>query len=213
MISLKPAIAIMNNLKYPQKFLLISTVFCLPMVLMMYLLITEINTRVEFANKEIIDNQYLRSLNQLWKNTLQGKVVIQDQSSNFNPLQIQQSLENLESTNQDLGTQLQTSEIYTVLKARTQSLSKIDNSQNTFIYEAIINDIKNLRAQVGDTSNLILDPDLDTYYLMDATLIRLPDLQELLSEIQLVKVKIKNREQISNLDRSRLIQLSALLRD
>jgi phosphoserine phosphatase RsbU/P len=54
MISLKPAIAIMNNLKYPQKFLLISTIFRLPMVLIMYLLITEINTRVEFANKEII---------------------------------------------------------------------------------------------------------------------------------------------------------------
>lgn len=213
MISLKPAIAIMNNLKYPQKFLLISTVFCLPMVLMMYLLITEINSRVEFANKEIIGNQYLRSLNQLWKNTLQGKVEIQDQSSNFNPSQIQQSLENLESTNQDLGTQLQTSEIYTVLKDRTQSLSKIDNSQNTFIYEAIINDIKKLRSQVGDTSNLILDPDLDTYYLMDATLIRLPDLQQILTEIESIARATKNRKSITSVDELRLVQLSAFLKE
>jgi len=76
MIFLKPAIAIMNNLKYPGRFLLISIIFCLPMVLMMNLQITEINSRVELANQEIIGNQYLRSLNQVWENTPQGKVAI-----------------------------------------------------------------------------------------------------------------------------------------
>ena len=30
-------------------------------------------------------------------------------------------------------------------------------------------------AGVGDTSNLILEPDLDTYYLRDAALLKLPE--------------------------------------
>ena len=39
----------------------------------------------------------------------------------------------------------------------------------------LLADIRSLMAHVGDTSNLILDPDLDTYYLMDAVLLKLPD--------------------------------------
>ncbi len=41
-----------------------------------------------------------------------------------------------------------------------------------------------LMAHVGDTSNLILDPDLDSYYLMDATVNLLPALVEHLSVIE-----------------------------
>jgi PAS domain S-box-containing protein len=213
MISLKPAIAIINNLKYPQKFLLISTIFCLPMVLMLYLLITEINTRVEFANKEIIGNKYLRTLNQVWKYSLNGKVSTQDQSSNFKQSQLLESWQNLELVNQNLESKLQTQEYFNSLQNSINTLSKIDNSQNTLIYRKVISDIKKLRLQVGDTSNLILDPDLDTYYLMDTTLLKLPDLQELLSEILLISTEIKNRGQISALNRSKLIQLSALLKE
>ncbi|MGH8009200.1 MAG: SpoIIE family protein phosphatase, partial [Candidatus Binatia bacterium] len=41
-----------------------------------------------------------------------------------------------------------------------------------------------LIAYVGDTSNLILDPDLDSYYLMDAVLLKLPDGADLLTQAQ-----------------------------
>ncbi len=39
---------------------------------------------------------------------------------------------------------------------------------------ALIADVRGLIGHVGDTSNLILDPDLDSYYVMDATLLALP---------------------------------------
>jgi methyl-accepting chemotaxis protein len=42
----------------------------------------------------------------------------------------------------------------------------------------LMSDVRGLIAHGGDTSNLILDPDLDSYYLMDATLCVLPELQE-----------------------------------
>ena len=35
-----------------------------------------------------------------------------------------------------------------------------------------------MTAHAGDTSNLILDPDLDSYYAMDMTLLALPQTQE-----------------------------------
>jgi methyl-accepting chemotaxis protein len=43
--------------------------------------------------------------------------------------------------------------------------------------------IQTLILHVGDTSALTLDPDLDSYYLMDATVVALPTVLGLLQEI------------------------------
>jgi sigma-B regulation protein RsbU (phosphoserine phosphatase) len=58
----------MNRLSYPQKFTLIGFLFAMPLTLVMYLLISEINSRVDFAQKEIYGNEYLRPLRQLREN-------------------------------------------------------------------------------------------------------------------------------------------------
>ncbi|MEW6221363.1 MAG: methyl-accepting chemotaxis protein [Thermodesulfobacteriota bacterium] len=47
----------------------------------------------------------------------------------------------------------------------------------------LISDLRGMIAHAGDTSNLILDPDLDSYYLMDVTLLALPQTQERLAAI------------------------------
>jgi hypothetical protein len=58
-------IHVMNRLNYPQKFTPIGFLFAMPLTLVMYFLISEINSRVDFAQKEIYGNQYLRPLRQL----------------------------------------------------------------------------------------------------------------------------------------------------
>ncbi|MFB8794464.1 MAG: hypothetical protein U7126_09600 [Microcoleus sp.] len=58
-------IHVMNRLNYPQKFTPIGFIFAMPLTLVMYFLISEINSRVDFAQKEIYGNQYLRPLRQL----------------------------------------------------------------------------------------------------------------------------------------------------
>lgn len=55
----------MNRLSYPQKFTLIGFIFATPLTLVMYLLISEINSRIDFSQKEIYGNQDLRSLRPL----------------------------------------------------------------------------------------------------------------------------------------------------
>lgn len=40
--------------------------------------------------------------------------------------------------------------------------------------DELANDIREMIVHAGDTSNLILDPDLDSYYLMDAVLLAIP---------------------------------------
>ncbi|MEO8183880.1 MAG: HAMP domain-containing protein [Deltaproteobacteria bacterium] len=47
----------------------------------------------------------------------------------------------------------------------------------------IIEHVRTMITHAGDASNLILDPDLDSYYLMDATLLALPQMEERIQEV------------------------------
>lgn len=47
----------------------------------------------------------------------------------------------------------------------------------------LIADLRTMIVHLGDTSNLILDPDLDSYYLMDVTLLALPQMHDRLMGI------------------------------
>src|ERR671921_273215 len=67
---LSPAIALMNRLRYPQKFLLISLLFIVPLALVMALLIAEVNTKTDFAQKEKYGTEYLRVVRKLFEDAL-----------------------------------------------------------------------------------------------------------------------------------------------
>jgi methyl-accepting chemotaxis protein len=43
--------------------------------------------------------------------------------------------------------------------------------------------LRNLITRVGDGSNLILDPDLDSYYAMSVVLLRSPDLLDRIGQL------------------------------
>lgn len=48
----------------------------------------------------------------------------------------------------------------------------------------VLKDLRELVIHTGDTSNLILDPDLDSYYLMDFTLIAAPQMADRIYEVE-----------------------------
>src|SRR5688572_10331514 len=71
----KPAIVLMNQLKYPQKFILISFFFILPLALVIILLIPSFNDRIDFTQKELYGNTYLHPLRRLLEHSLQNKII------------------------------------------------------------------------------------------------------------------------------------------
>ncbi len=77
-----------------------------------------------------------------------------------------------------LGTRLRSTDRWR--DARTRVLALVDRpQQGEAAYVAgsqAVDLLLALAGTVGDTSSLILDPDLDSYYLMDATLLRVPAL-------------------------------------
>lgn len=230
MMLFKPAIALMNQLKYPQKFFLISLLFVLPLALVMNFLLSEINSRVEFAQKEIYGNAYLRPISQLWKHIPQRQLFLQRQlyegakslgRENQSQKEVLLDLENkidrdffeLAEVDRRLGGLLQTEENVKDLKISWQSLRDRQESSEFRNHDLLIEQINRFRLYAIDSSNLILDPDLDTYYLMDAIALKLPEMQKILHKIIQTEAEVVFKKEITEEKKALLIGLMTSLQD
>ncbi len=71
-------------------------------------------------------------------------------------------------------------------------------------YVALAGRLAEAVTRVGDTSNLILDPELDSYYLMDLLVLALPENLTGLSEIRDFGVRVLAKSELSVQDKSKL---------
>lgn len=78
-------------------------------------------------------------------------------------------------------------------------------------HAALLADVHLLITHVGDTSNLILDPDLDSYYLMDVTLLALPQTQDRLTNLSAAAGELLRQPSLSAVDRQQLAVFAAML--
>ena len=186
-----PGIHLINLVSYPQKFTLIGFLFAIPLTLVMYLLICEINSLVYFTKKEISGNKYLGRLRQL-REYIPKLQLLNYQSLNPNlsnsasranlEAKIDANFQSLANTDPQLGNILMSSEDLNKFNQNWQNL-KLRRSQwgletYDFVYQRLAADLNRLSARVGDTSHMIFDQDLDIYYLINATLLNLPEMQK-----------------------------------
>jgi serine phosphatase RsbU (regulator of sigma subunit) len=213
----KPAISLMNHLKYPQKFALISSIFVIPLSFASYTIFSEIKTRTDFTNKQLLGTTYLKAQRQLWEEIPQLQSLIQS-NSNQNQAEIQRiksqvntSLQALEKVDNRAGNIFKTTSTLNSLKQNWQNFTKNKSNDNDLkrMFTQII-DLKNL---VGDESNLILDPDLDTYYLIFTTLVDLPEIQEHLVMVKSLSQKVINGQQLTPEERTELIMFVSDFRE
>ena len=68
-----------------------------------------------------------------------------------------------------------------ILRGEWEGLKKQPAAAEPHLH--LIADLRVMITHAGDLSNLILDPDLDSYYLMDATLLALPQVQDRLAAV------------------------------
>jgi methyl-accepting chemotaxis protein len=134
---------------------LLLGLFLVPIAILVGLLVREKGLAIDFALEEIKGVAYLRDMQGL-RGALDGKG------------DLDAAAKALSEDEQRLGPEMGTAAEY---KALQDALAQPRHANVPAAWDA-------LYAQVGDKSNLILDPDLDTYYLMDIILLRLPLLQD-----------------------------------
>ena len=210
---LTPARSLMGRLKYLEKFLLILVLFVLPLATVMYAYITDANAQIDFANSELSGTQYLRPVNALFADVLRARgASARGAAPELAAAQkaMTTDLAAVAAVEGQLGTALKTSDQFSALKNDVGALTGPQADDDA--YTTVVADIQALVAQVGDGSSLILDPALDSFYVMDIVVVELPNLQDLSGQIRALAGGIANRHAITADERADVRTLAVSMR-
>jgi methyl-accepting chemotaxis protein len=142
------------------KLALAIALFAAPVGFTIYKLYKSQQVAIDFGNKEAQGNSYLGILRQAHGDLLAGA----DKAGIANAIATAET---------NFGDEMLSAELAQAAEAALKSGT---------VPEAAAA-IRALIVQVGDKSNLILDPDLDSYYVMDLVLLKVPDLMDRVTEV------------------------------
>jgi PAS domain S-box-containing protein len=220
-----------SELKVAQKLTLIGVFFLIPDSVMLYLFITGINANIQFARLEKLGNEYQRPLEDLLELLPQHRLLSETTAPAALPkvqAQIEAAFAELERVDQRIGPALQFTdeglakrkrEHYRVAIVRKEwqelkrSLAALPLETRRERHGHLVADVRTMITHSGDNSNLILDPDLDSYYLMDCTLLALPQNQDRLADTMAYAADVIRRGKLTAKDRQQLAIFATLLKD
>jgi methyl-accepting chemotaxis protein len=164
-----PGIALMRNLQFGSKALVIGLMFLIPLAWTAYGLYAAKVEAISFSNKESVGVAYERDVFPLLNAAQQTRG---ETTSNLDPAA---ALAKLSATDKQLGASLDTAAAYSAMdKALADAQSSGTGTDASKAHTLQVQAVVNLIFNVADNSNLTLDPDIDSYYLMDAALFRIP---------------------------------------
>ncbi len=179
---------IISNRPLAFKITLFALLLSIPTVFLLIFFIESENYRIQFAQKEINGARYLLQVYPLQEGFAKHRGMMtsfisgeQQLAGNIEQVesQISEQLENLTALPRQFGSQAYISDIQDAWQALDGKRNQ-DQADSFQLHSQLIEKVLGLIVQVADQSNLILDPDLDSYYLMDLTIIAVPELIEAL---------------------------------
>jgi methyl-accepting chemotaxis protein len=188
-----PGVRLFRRIDFRTKALVISLVFTLPMGWVSWQYFTDKASAIEFSSRERQGVSYARDLMPLMS-ALQAQRALtlaqSDQPDHNAALtsardRVNAAQARLATTQQSLVALLGTEAAY---KDVVQSLDKQASASAGFdtVFDSHSRSLESLITLLStstDGSNLTLDPDIDSYYLMDASMFRLPLLIEYVSQL------------------------------
>lgn len=184
----------LKRLKIWQKFTLIAVAFSIPIVVLTYFLIVEQGKQIAFSAAELDGTEYLRPLRKLIVDVsahrdLANAVLVGDASLKADldkkATEIDADFKALEAVNAKLDWQFGKTALLSEVKQNWTDLrgklAGLKQEQSFLEHTNFIRAALQFSYHIGNASNLILDPDVDSYYLMDAMIFKLPKLAEEIS--------------------------------
>jgi len=217
-----PGIQVMNRLTYPKKFLLIGLCFFLPLCIILYQLIDEIDKKVEFTKLELIGIHYNNATKKLVDDMQQHRgmssVYLSGDSSFKSKLvdkeqQITQDLNELTVLDQTNGMQLGTTTKSLAIQEQAKKLLSdylsLTPKESMTRHTQLIADLLDLENHVTNHANLSIDPQLDTNYLYSVLSEKLLNAVEKMGQLRAKGSGIAARKTITIDEKIDLIVLSS----
>lgn len=189
------AIMLMNKLTYPKKMLLISIVFLIPIILLITLLLNQLAVGTANTEKEVRGLEYIKTVRQLYQHmpqhrgmtnaylngasSFRGKILAKREA-------IVADIAAINDINDRFGDEFKTHALWSEIKQDWQALEPqafFNPAKQTFKdHTTLIAKIYTLFELVSNESGLVLDPALNTSFIMDSIVYRLPNVTENLGQ-------------------------------
>ena len=201
-----------KNLPTGTKLFVLCGTFLISIAVPIYGLLTEKRLAIDFSRKELVGSRYFIGLSQLYAAVLaQGSeaAAVGDAGPSREAL-----LQRIAPAQAAAGVQVQTSQLaaaFAVALRQLWSTERAAAEQGSLVLDALFKG-QALAARVGDDTNLALDPDLDSYYLQNIVVRRLPTFVARLAELQEYFATSLSAQEASAVRDARLSALVGLVR-
>ena len=180
-----PGVRLMRNLKFRMKASVITLLFLIPIFVLGISYYSSEAEKISASQQELQGVQYLKPVLPLLPALLEARkqsilaLATNGQSAGLQSAReaVAQTLQKIQASEASYGKELNTAKPLAALKAaidKTNSTPAADVFAIMQLHAGGTAAWEDLIGTVVDTSGLALDPDMDTYYLMDAGLVRLP---------------------------------------
>jgi methyl-accepting chemotaxis protein len=214
-----------------------SALFSVPIVFLFFLVYKAETGAIDFASQEVRGNAYQRPLMSLLSDLGRHRYLAQralrgDRSSLDTIVQAQDRIEKglteLQDVQSRYGALLQfepeilkgagrqssmPSEIASAWQSLKRDFKGMEVAASNEAHSQLINSVLSAITHAGDKSNLILDPDLDSYYLMDVTLLAVPQTSNRLQDIMVVGEALTRKGDLQASDRVQAAVMANALRN
>lgn len=225
----------LSPLTYPQKFIFISCLFGFSILVSGYFMINAQNYSIKFVKTELKGIQYEKPLRRLMENLSKHQLALQQYlksggektdllslqseiNANFKTLHmVEDELETsfiVPTGNFQLNESSQRAPEDLEHKWRELASQSFDmkGEQVEKTYQSLTSDIKTLMLKVGERANMVFDPEIDSSYLIQSTLINMPEAEAFIPQITAKGVMAIESKSLSPQERDMLLALITLLK-
>jgi len=187
----KPSKKLMDGVSYPEKFGIIFLIVLIPMFVLSLYLLTYIRTDIQLLENERLGLSYIKILRQPVEHIQQHRGMVAaylDGATEFHDLIIQkqtlidEKLVQLTELDIKLGKQFDVTksiskviQLWGQIKANSMNLP---TQRAINVHTVLIDDLLALKKDVADASKLVLDPNIDSYYMGNVIVSGLPNMIE-----------------------------------
>jgi signal transduction histidine kinase len=196
-----------KDLRTSTKLILLCAMFMISVAVTTYNLVAEKQLAIAFARKELAGSKFLGALRPVYVAVLANRP--------FNPSALEleapayNALKTLSKTQSGAISTLQMGPLVEALSNQLVHPGSIPDPANA---TELLAKMQQLAARAGDSSNLTLDPELDTYYVQDIIADRLPKLLGRLGDLQIVPVQSFADAAPANEHKARFLVIDGLIK-
>lgn len=169
------------NFSLSTKLFINNLFYAIPILVLLYLMFVSYEKDILFARKEMMGNDIQKPVLELIHQLAAEKKYTASMDDKMKVI-----LEKMKSYEADLL--LDDASLKDRKREHVQqaALSRTFDEFKAGKVEAykVLKDLRDVVVHTGDTSNLILDPDLDSYYMMDVTLLAIPQITDRMYEVE-----------------------------